>query len=163
MSFTRLALASLIIILAIIACATPAPTQDVSTIYTSAAGTMISQIPTVAPLPTNTPAPASTSDAQSKLVVPVGQLAQYSDTYSNYKEVFVTKIDGSLDERPNDLEELCLDWLYYREKILKYTQAGETDKAADAKIAWKEINDWLTAYNENDVEAMFSIVDHRTK
>lgn len=76
---------------------------------------------------------------QPELIVPAGNLAQYLDTYSNYKEVFVTKMDGSIDARPNDLEELCLDWLYYRDKILEYTQAGKTDKANDARTAWNEI------------------------
>jgi hypothetical protein len=163
MSIARIALASLIILVAIIACGSPAPTQDVSAIYTSAAATVIAQMPTTTAIPNDAQAPASTSNSMSKLIVPAGELAQYSDTYANYKEVFVTKIDGSLDERPNDLEELCLDWLYYREKILEYTQAGETDKAAEARTSWNETNDWLDAYNENDVGAMFSIIDKRGK
>jgi len=112
---------------------------------------------------TPTPKPTSTPNPFSKLIVPAGELAQYLYTYSNYKEVFVTKIDGSLDERPNDLEELCLDWLYYRDKILEYTQAGKTDKAADARTAWNEINAWLNEYNENDVSTMFSIIENRNK
>ena len=107
--------------------------------------------------------PSSTPDPFSKLIVPAGELAKYLDTYSNYKEVFVTKLDGSLDERPNDLEELCLDWLYYRNKILEYTQAGKTDKAADARTAWNEINAWLNEYNENDVSTMFLIIENRNK
>lgn len=102
-----------------------------------------------------------TSDPFSKLIVPAGQLAQYSDTYSNYKEVFVTKINGSLDERPNDLEELCLDWLYYQNKIIEYTQAQNNDKANDARTAWNEINAWLNEYNENDVSTMFTIIENR--
>ena len=101
----------------------------------------------------------STPNPFSKLIVPAGELAQYKDTYSKYKEVFVTKKDGSLDVRPNDLEELCLDWLYYRGKILQYTQSGETDKAAEARTAWNEINVWLTAYNENDIGTMWTIID----
>jgi hypothetical protein len=111
--------------------------------------------------PTSAPKPTATPNSFSKLIVPAGELAQYLDTYSNYKEVFVTKIDGSIDARPNDLEELCLDWLYYRDKILEYTQAGNTDKANDARTAWNEINVWLDEYNENDVSIMFSIIENR--
>ena len=101
--------------------------------------------------------------AKSQLIVPEGQLAQYVDTYSSYDEVFVTKKDGSLDERPNDLEELCLDWLYYRDKILEYTQAGQTEKATEARTAWNEINAWLSQYNEDDVGTMWTIIEKRNK
>jgi tetratricopeptide (TPR) repeat protein len=97
---------------------------------------------------------------KSQLTVPAGQLAQYVDTYSSYDEVFVTKLNGSLDERPNDLEELCLDWLYYRNKILEYEQAGQTENANEARTAWNEINAWLNEYNQSDVEVMFSIVQN---
>lgn len=112
---------------------------------------------------TPTSAPTSTPKPISKLIVPAGELVQYVDTYSNYNEVFVTKLDGSLDARPNDLEELCLDWLYYRDKILEYTQSGNSEKADDARTTWNEINDWLDKYNENDVSTMFSIIENRNK
>jgi hypothetical protein len=115
-------------------------------------------------LPSSTPTeikPSATPTANpfSKLIVPTGQLAQYRDTYSDYDEVFVTKLDGSLDARPNDLEELCLDWLYYRDKILEYTQSGKTEKADDARAAWNDINNWLDEYDENDIQTMFSIIE----
>lgn len=97
---------------------------------------------------------------KSQLIVPAGQLAQYVDNYSTYDEVFVTKNDGNLDDRPNDLEELCLDWLYYRDKILEYEQAGQTENANEARTAWNEINVWLNEYNPRDVEVMFSIVQN---
>jgi hypothetical protein len=122
-----------------------------------------STLETLTSIPTSAPKPTSTPNSFSKLIVPAGDLVRYLDTYSNYKEVFVTKIDGSLDARPNDLEELCLDWLYYRDKILEYTQAGKTDKATDARTAWNEINVWLNEYNENDVTTMFSIIENRNK
>jgi hypothetical protein len=115
------------------------------------------------PAPTDTPIPTSTANSLLKLIVPAGELAKYMDSYSNYKEVFVTKKDGSLDIRPNDLEELVLDWLYYQGKIIEYTQAGETDKANKARIAWNEVNSWLNEYNENDVGTMYSIIEKRNE
>lgn len=118
--------------------------------------------PTSVPSSANTPKPTSTQKEStvSKLIVPSGQLVQYKETYSHYSEVFVTKKDGSLDERPDDLEELCLDWVFYRDKIVEYTQAGNTKKADEARIAWNDINIWLDEYHENDVETMFSIIEH---
>jgi hypothetical protein len=101
--------------------------------------------------------------AKKQLTVPVGQLSQYVDTYSNYDEVFVTKKDGSLDARPNDLEELCLDMLYYRKKIIEYTQSGETDKADEARISLNRTNAWLNAYDENDIGYMWTIIEKRNK
>lgn len=101
--------------------------------------------------------------AKKQLTVPVGQLAQYVDTYSNYDEVFVTKKDGSLDARPNDLEELCLDMLYYRKKIIEYTQSGKTDKADAARIWLNRTNAWLNAYDENDIGYMWTIIEKRNK
>jgi tetratricopeptide (TPR) repeat protein len=100
---------------------------------------------------------------KSQLIVPAGQLAQYVDTYSNYDEVFVTKKDGSLDDRSNDLEELCLDYLFYRNRIIEYEQAGQTEKATEARTAWNEINVWLTEYNEDDVGTMWTIIEKRNK
>jgi len=101
--------------------------------------------------------------AKKQLTVPVGQLAQYVDTYSNYDEVFVTKKDGGLDARPNDLEELCLDMLYYRKKIIEYTQSGETDKADAARVSLNQTNAWLSAYDENDIGYMWTIIENRSK
>lgn len=98
---------------------------------------------------------------KSQLIVPAGQLAQYVDTYSSYDEVFVTKLNGTVDDRPNDLEELCRDWLYYRDKILEYEQAGQTENATEARTAWNEINVWLNEYNQSDVEVMFSFVQNK--
>jgi tetratricopeptide (TPR) repeat protein len=102
--------------------------------------------------------PNSPQATKSQLIVPAGQFAQYVDTYSSYDEVFVTKRNGTLDDRPNDLEELCRDWLFYRDRILEYEQSGQTEKASEARIAWNEINAWLIEYDENDVGTMFSIV-----
>jgi len=112
---------------------------------------------------TDVPSQKSEQITKKQLIVPAGQLAQYTDSYSSYDEVFVTKKDGSLDDRPNDLEELCLDWLYYQNKILEYTQAGQTKQADDARTSWNEINNWLNEYNESDVETMFSIIQEKSK
>jgi len=118
--------------------------------------------PTKVLTPTKTLSPTSTNaPVQTKLTVPAGTLSKYKDTYSNYREIFVYKKNGTLDARPNDLEELCLDWLFYRNKILEYTQAGNNEKAAQARTAFNEINAWLSEYNENDVQTMFSIIEKR--
>jgi hypothetical protein len=137
------------------------PTSESTIAIFPSATTQPELVPTVTPSSLETLSPTSTP--LLKLIVPAGELAQYKDTYSNYKEVFVAKKDGSLDVRPNDLEELCLDWLYYREKILEYTQSGETDKADKARTAWKEINVWLTVYDENDIGTMWTIIETRSK
>jgi hypothetical protein len=88
MSIARFAF-SLIILIALVGCSTPASTPDVAAIYTSVAGTMIAQMPTrpptstVAPLPTNTLAPtntpAATLDAKSSLKVAIQTALGTSD------------------------------------------------------------------------------------
>lgn len=97
----------------------------------------------------------STPTTEKTLKVPAGQLSKYVDKYSKYEEVFVYKKNGTLAERPNDLEELCLDYVFYRKKFWEYDAAGETQKADESRAAFQQINRWLDEYDKNDVETMF--------
>lgn len=71
----------------------------------------------------------------------------------------IPKKDGTYDDRENDLEELCKDWFFYRNKILEYSRAGKTEKAADARESFNQVNAWLSQYKEDDVTAMMSKVE----
>lgn len=96
-----------------------------------------------------------TEQNQETLIVPAGNLSKYVDDYSNYEEVYIYKQDGTLDDRPNDLEELCLDYVYYRRKILEYEADGKSEKADEARATFKKINLWLDEYDRSDYETMF--------
>lgn len=114
------------------------------------------------PIPTATSKPKATP--LPKLIVPAGELNQYYDTYWDYEIVNVIRRDGTLETiRNNDLEELALDWFFYRDRIIKFTAQGETEKADEARVAWNDINRWLDEYNEDDVGAMFTIIENRKK
>ena len=97
--------------------------------------------------------------ATQKLFVQPGTLSQYESQIAKETVVNVYKKNGTLDEREGDLKELCLDWLYYRAKILEYASSGENDKADDARERFNSINAWLDEYEEVDVETMFSIIE----
>jgi hypothetical protein len=90
--------------------------------------------------------------------VPAGNLRDYVATYDNYTTVNVCKKDGTLDERENDLEELCRDWLFYRDRIVKRVNEGDEQGAAEARQSFQMINEWLGEYANSDVEAMFTIL-----
>ncbi len=96
--------------------------------------------------------------ARPTVVVPAGGLSEL-DVYPTDSDVFVRKLDGTLAERPNDLEEMCKDWLFYRNQILKHNAAGRTNKADEARRDFQTVNSWLNAYSEEDVVAMFEILE----
>jgi len=93
------------------------------------------------------------------LIVKAGTLSQYENQFSKYTDVNVYKKDGTLDDREDDLKELCLDWLFYRAKILAYDSAGNLEKADEARVSFNRTNQWLDDYNEEDVQTMFSIIE----
>jgi hypothetical protein len=95
---------------------------------------------------------------EKRIIVPAGKLSDLSP-YPTKKDVFVRKRDGTIDERPNDLEELCKDWLYYRKKIIEHEVAGKTEKAAEARARFQAVNFWLDEYDESDVGTMFTILE----
>ena len=97
----------------------------------------------------------STEQTQEPLIVPAGHLSNYIDDYNSYTEVYIYKKDGTLDDRPNDLEELCLDYVYYRRKILEYEAEGKSEKADEARATFKKVNLWLDEYDRNDYETMY--------
>jgi len=105
--------------------------------------------PTLTPKPT-TPPP---------MTVKTGELSSFKDTITREGILNVQKKDGTLDQRQDDLKELSLDWVFYREKIQEYQSAGNTKKAAEAQASMQEINAWLSAYNENDVQTMLAWVE----
>jgi len=102
-----------------------------------------------------------TSNSPSRsgdLTIPTGKLNQYLSNYPSNQNMYVQKKDGTTDNRPNDLEELCKDWLYYRKKIIDAESAGKSDKAADYRAQFQQVNAWLDDYHESDVAAMFEIL-----
>lgn len=94
------------------------------------------------------------------LVVNAGTLSQYEGQFSKDTVVNVYKKNGTLEvEREDDLKQLCLDWLYYRAKIIEYLAKGQTEKANEARASFKRTNAWLDEYHEDDVSSMLSIIE----
>ena len=101
------------------------------------------------------------SNERAEVIIPAGELYKYEDNYPTGQDVFVRKKDGTIDPRPNDLEELCKDWLYYRKKIIEAESAGQTDKADEYRATFRQVNAWLDEYNEDDVGTMFTILEEQ--
>lgn len=70
-------------------------------------------------------------------------------------DLYVMKKNGTYDDRPNDLEELCKDFLYYRKKILEDPQ-----EAADARATFQQVNADISEYPEEDVQRMFTLIEN---
>jgi len=75
------------------------------------------------------------------------------------RDLNIAKTDGTFDDKSNDLMELCKDWLYYREKIFEYTGSGDNASATEARDSFNKINMWLSAYDENDTQHMFTLIE----
>jgi hypothetical protein len=108
--------------------------------------------------PADKPPEPPVHTAGQKLTVPAGKLSEMDD-YPKGGEVFVQKKNGTTDPRPNDLEELCKDWLFYRKQISKYTASGDTEKTERARAAFQDVNIYLSEYADSDVAAMFDILE----
>ncbi len=94
---------------------------------------------------------------RERVEVKAGTVAALTQ-YPRGKDVFVFKKNGTLDERPNDLEELTRDWLYYRTKILAANGEGDVERAAEYRTEFQKINRWLSEYHDSDVNAMLALV-----
>jgi hypothetical protein len=87
-----------------------------------------------------------------------GELENYTSIPSN-TDLYVLKKDGTYDPRANDLEEMCRDYVFYRNKILEYTHSGDYEKASGAKNTFNQINNTLTIqYYEDDIQQMFTLI-----
>lgn len=63
----------------------------------------------------------------------------------------VKKKNGTVDQRNNDLDELCKDWVYYRTMILKYNKEGDENAVVKARSNFAAVNRDLSEYHDNDV------------
>jgi len=84
-----------------------------------------------------------------------------TDTITKDTVIRVQKLDGSYDNRQNDLRELCLDFIFYRDRIIKETARGNTAKADDARMWLDRINVWLNAYHEDDIGYMWTLIKQK--
>jgi len=101
----------------------------------------------------------SMSEAGDKVYLKKGELEKYNSLPSG-KELYVMKKNGSYDDRANDLEELCKDYLYYRNKILKYAKAGDNQGAAKARSNFNQVNSTMSLeYTEKDIQQMFTLIE----
>ena len=91
-----------------------------------------------------------------QIIVPSGKLeAFYSKVHG--KNFSVIKMDGTIDERQDDLQELAKDWIFYRDRIMKYSSEANYEKVQKARMNFQKINVWLEAYDSNDVSFMISV------
>lgn len=65
----------------------------------------------------------------------------------------ITKKDGSVDSRINDLDELCEDFVYYKAKAYKYGREGNEKAASDAREGLAKVNASLSQYRDSDVSS----------
>jgi hypothetical protein len=75
------------------------------------------------------------------------------------KKSGITKKDGTVDERENDLDELCKDWVFYKARAYKFGREGDQKAAADAQKSFAETNRWLSDYRDEDVTRVCAIYD----
>ena len=73
----------------------------------------------------------------------------------------IKKKDGTVDQRINDLDELCKDWVYYKAKILKHSKEGDEKAAAKARINFVAVNRDLSEYHDKDVSTTCAKYDTR--
>jgi hypothetical protein len=99
------------------------------------------------------------SESVTSVVIPTGNLYEYADSYPWENDVYVVKLNGTTDPRPNDLEDLCKDWLFYRYKTLEAEAQGKTEKAAEYRATFLQVNRWLDEYAESDWGTMFTILE----
>lgn len=71
----------------------------------------------------------------------------------------VRKLDGTLADRPGDLEELARDWLFWRGRILKQAAQGKESQAADSRQKFGTTKQRLTEYDPGDVSTMIEAVE----
>ena len=101
----------------------------------------------------------SMSEAGDKVYLKKGELEKYNSLPSG-KELYVMKKNSSYDDRANDLEELCKDYLYYRNKILKYAKVGDNQGAAKARSSFNQVNSTMSLeYTEKDIQQMFTLIE----
>jgi hypothetical protein len=95
----------------------------------------------------------------SKVHLKKGELSKYTSLPSK-TDLYVMKKDGTYDQRANDLEEMCRDYVFYRNRILKYTRSGDLGAAADARNSFNQINNTLSIqYYEDDTSKMFTLIE----
>ena len=118
---------------------------------------------TVSATNTASPVPKPTTGSGRNVILRPGQFSErYGYAPFDYPMgggILIAKKDGTVDERRNDLEELCKDWYYYRSKILEHASKGNLDKAEDARKWFRAINAWLEEYDYLDVAAMNGILE----
>lgn len=107
----------------------------------------------------------ATRAPRETITVSAGELRStirnHSGTITKDTIIKVQKLDGTYDSRQNDLLELCLDFIYYRDQILKETAKGNTSKADSARNSLNQVSNWLDAYHESDVEFMWTFISEK--
>lgn len=115
-------------------------------------------------------APEQTNTATAKprptakpasITVNAGELRDYESQITKDGVINVYMLDGTLDEREDDLKQLCLDWHFYRTQILKFSAEGKTEKADSARNSFDQINYWLEDYDEDDVSFMLALIEEK--
>lgn len=92
------------------------------------------------------------------IIVPSGKLrALYSKVKG--KKFSVRKLNGTIDDRLYDLQELAQDWIFYRKWTLRYHYEADYKKAAKDRRNFQQTNAWLDAYDPEDISFMISVFE----
>lgn len=84
------------------------------------------------------------------LFVGPGRLSRYETTYANYRSVNVRRLDGTLADRPDDLEILMRELIAFEQDNADVYPLGVKTPA-------------LNAYNEQDRQTMRRIIERGLK
>ena len=103
---------------------------------------------------TRTESTDSKSKSNEKIIIKSGELKKHIKEIEG-KDVFIYKVDGTLPERPNDLEELSKDWKFYRDKTVESFRSGDKSKGEKYRDKFQQVNSDLSEYDESDEDEMF--------
>jgi hypothetical protein len=105
---------------------------------------------------------ASPSTPKEKIIVEPGTLNNVIEDLGGYpsdKEIVVRKLDGTIDERPNDLEELARDWLFCRQQMVLAATRGDTETRDKYVAEQEQVNRWLDEYHVDDWSTMIALFE----
>jgi hypothetical protein len=91
---------------------------------------------------------------EGKFYIPAGMLGNYINDLGG-KEFYLNRKNGTSAAWPNDIENLCRDYVLYKKQIEEYSQNGEKNHLTQLQGEFEGTNQWLNQYHDDDVQAMF--------
>ncbi len=93
-----------------------------------------------------------------RVYIPSGMLSNYINALDD-RDFYLTTKYGTIPGRSRDIEELCRDYVFFRNKIIEQARKGNKKKADKYRKNFQQTNQWLNQYDEKDIQAMFSYLN----